>query len=153
VSDLNGKRDCWISSNDQSLLQESESANDEVNPLYLAFRNSYHMPETKTAQVEFCEELADIVNTQFLVTTSNPSQWVVHVADKAKKDVDDTGRIKIGDLRLQGPQVRKFMKIIELVIRHCIPVERKILTLSAVQHYINAEDILSQHHDYADDNI
>jgi hypothetical protein len=67
--------------------------------------------------------------------------------------VDNTGRIKIGDLRLQGPQVRKFMKKLNLVILKCIPEEKQALTLSTVQHYITAEDILSQHHDYSDEDI
>jgi hypothetical protein len=67
--------------------------------------------------------------------------------------VVDTGRINIGDLRLQGPQVRKFMKKINLVILKCIPEEKQALTLSTVRHYITEEDILSQHHAYSDKDI
>jgi hypothetical protein len=82
--------------------------------------------------------LANIVNHEIIGSVTNPSQWQVPVSDKAKKDVDDTGRIKIGDLRLQGPQVWKFMKKINLVILKGIPKEKQALTLSTVWHYITA---------------
>jgi hypothetical protein len=72
---------------------------------------------------------------------------------QGKKDADNTGRIKIGELRLQGPQVRKSMKKINLVILKCIPEEKQALTLSTVRNYIMAEEILSQHHDYLDEDI
>jgi hypothetical protein len=82
----------------------------------MIFSKGIDTPETKAAQVDFCEELANIVNHEILSSTTNPSQWQVPVSEKAKKDVYATGRIKIGDLRLQGPQVQKFMKRIKLVI-------------------------------------
>jgi hypothetical protein len=75
------------------------------------------------------------------------------VSVKAKKDVDNTGRIKIGDLCLQGPQVCKFMKKINLIILKCIPEDKQALTLLVVHHYITTDDILSQHHDYLNDDI
>ena len=124
-----------------------------IKILTMIFSTGIDTPETKTAQVDFCDELAYIVNHQILGTSRNPSQWQVPVSDKAKKDQDDTGRIKIGDLRLQGPQVRKFMKNINLVILKCIPEDKQPLTLSAVGHYIAAEDILSRHHEYSDADI
>jgi hypothetical protein len=68
--------------------------------------------------------LANIVNHEIIGSATNPSQWQVSVSDKAKKDVGDTGRTKIGDLRLQGPQVRNFMKKINLVILKFIPKEK-----------------------------
>jgi hypothetical protein len=45
------------------------------------------------------------------------------------------------------------MKKINLVILKCIPEDKQALTISAVHHYITAEDIMSRHHDYADDDI
>jgi hypothetical protein len=75
-----------------------------------------------------------------------------HHLEKEKNE-DDTGRIKIGDLRLQGPHVRKFMAKIDLVIQLCIPEDHQELTLSAVQHDLTAEEILSQHHDYSENDI
>jgi hypothetical protein len=67
--------------------------------------------------------------------------------------VDNTGRIKIGDLQLQGPQARNLMKKINLVIYKCISEEKQALTLSTVRHYITANDILSRHHYYSDEDI
>jgi hypothetical protein len=107
-----------------------------IKILTMIFSTGIDTPETKAAQVDFCEELADIVNHEILGCASNPSQWQVPASDKAKKDVDDTGRIKIGDLSLQGPQVWKFMKKINLVILKYIPEEKQVLTLSTVHHYI-----------------
>jgi hypothetical protein len=97
--------------------------------------------------------LADIVNREILGSATNPSQWQVPVNEKAKKDMDDTGPIGIGDLRLQGPKAYKFMNNINLVILKYIPEEKQALTLSIVQHYITAEDILGQHHEYSDEDI
>jgi hypothetical protein len=97
--------------------------------------------------------MADIVNHEIIGSATNPSQWQVPVSDKAKKDVEDAGRIEIGDLRLQGPQARKFIKIFNLVILKFIPEENYALTLSTVWNYITAEDILIQHHYYTDEDI
>jgi hypothetical protein len=117
------------------------------------FSTGIDTPETKAARIDFCEKLANIVNHEILGSATNPSQWQVPVSDKAKKDEDDTDRINIGDLRLQGPQLRKFMKKINLVILKCTPEEKQTLTLSTVRYYITAEDIPSQHHDYLDEDI
>jgi hypothetical protein len=45
------------------------------------------------------------------------------------------------------------MNKINLVILKCIPEEKQAFTLSTVRHYITAEDIPSQHHDYSDEDI
>jgi hypothetical protein len=82
----------------------------------MIFSTGIDTPETKAAQVDFCEELANIVNHEIISSARNPSQWQVPVSDKAKKEVNNTGRIKIGDLRLQGPHFWKFMKKINLII-------------------------------------
>jgi hypothetical protein len=93
------------------------------------------------------------VNKKLLVTNRSPAQWVIPITEKKKKNEEDTGPIKIGDLRLQGPQVRKCMVKIDLVIQLCIRQDRQELTLSAVQHYLTAEEILSQHRDYSENDI
>jgi hypothetical protein len=45
------------------------------------------------------------------------------------------------------------MAKIDLVIKWCIPEDRQELTLSAVKHHLAAEEILSQHHDYSENDI
>jgi hypothetical protein len=45
------------------------------------------------------------------------------------------------------------MAKIDLVIQLCFPEDRHEITLSAVQHYLAAEEILSQHHDYSENDI
>jgi hypothetical protein len=70
-----------------------------------------------------------------------------------EKNGDDTGRIKIGDLRLKGPQVQKFMAYIDLFIQLCFAEDHQEPTLSAMQHYLTAEEILSQYHDYSENDI
>jgi hypothetical protein len=84
-----------------------------------------------------------------LGSANNPSQWIVPITDKIKSELSESGRVKIGDLRLQGPQVWKFMGKIDVFIKKCIPVENQNQTLSVVKHYLKAEEILSQHHDYS----
>jgi hypothetical protein len=105
--------------------------------------------DTKTDQLEFSAELAGIVNKEILGSATNPSQWIIPVTDKRKLEPSELRRVKIGDLRLQGPQVRKFMGKIDVVINKCIPEEKQNQTLSAMKHYLKAEEILSQHHDYS----
>jgi hypothetical protein len=105
--------------------------------------------ETKTDQFEFSDELVEIVNTEILGSANNPSQWIVPISDKRNSEPSESGRVKIGDLLLQGPQVRKLMGKIDVVIKKCIPEEKKNQTLFAVKHYFKAKEILSQHHDYS----
>jgi hypothetical protein len=45
------------------------------------------------------------------------------------------------------------MKKINLAIFKCITEEKQALTKYTVRHYITAKDILSQHHDYLDEDI
>jgi hypothetical protein len=73
--------------------------------------------DSKKEQEVFCEKLSSLVNKKVLETNRNPAQWVVPVTEKKKENEDYTGRIKIGDLRLQGPQLRKFMVKIDIVIK------------------------------------
>jgi hypothetical protein len=84
-----------------------------------------------------------------LGSATNPSQWIVPVTDNRKSEPSETGRVKIGDLRLQGPQVWKFMGKINVVIKKCIPEEMQNKKLSAFKNYLKAKEILSQHHDYS----
>jgi hypothetical protein len=74
-----------------------------------------------------------------LGSTTNPSQWIVPINDKRKSEPSESGRVKISDLRLQGPQVRKFMGNVDFVIKKGIPEANQNQRLSAVKNYLKAE--------------
>jgi hypothetical protein len=50
-----------------------------IKIMAMIFTTGIDTRETKASQVDFCEELAYIVNYDIIGEASNPSQWQVHV--------------------------------------------------------------------------